>query len=133
MSSGKPPAVAVVGYSYQELNVPPSQSPVEYVANTRIGEKGQLTIPKQYRDELGLDAGSPVAVLRVGEALILIPEQNRFRILCESIASVFERRQLTPADLLDTLPEARERVFARRYPELAGQTRHRARRRSKGR
>jgi len=109
--------------------VPSSQSQVEYVANTRIGEKGQLTIPKQYRDELGFDAGSPVAVLRVGEALMLIPEQNRFRALCESITSVFERRQITPADLLETLPEARERVFARRYPELAGQVSHGAQRR----
>jgi hypothetical protein len=35
--------------------------------------------------------------------------------------------------LLDTLPDARERVFARRYPELAEQTRHGARRRSKER
>ena len=96
-----------------------SQSQVEYVAHTRIGEKGQLTIPKLYRDELGLDTGAPVAVLRIGEGLMLIPEQNRFRILCESIASVLERRQLAPADLLDTLPAARRRVFSRRYPELA--------------
>lgn len=36
--------------------------PVEYVVSTRIGEKGQLTIPQQYRDGLGLDSGSPVAV-----------------------------------------------------------------------
>jgi len=94
------------------------QSQVEYVAHTRIGEKGQLTIPKAYRDELGLDTGAPVAVLRIGEGLILIPEHNRFRILCESIASVLDRRQLTPADLLDTLPAARRRVFLRHYPQL---------------
>jgi AbrB family looped-hinge helix DNA binding protein len=93
--------------------------PVEYMGNTRIGEKGQLTIPKQYRDDLGLDAGAPIAVLRIGESLMLIPEKNRFRLLCESIASVFEARQITPADLLDTLPRARERVFARRYSASA--------------
>lgn len=113
--------------------MPSSQLQVEYVANSRIGEKGQLTIPKQYRDELGLDTGAPVAVLRVGEALILVPEQDRFRALCESITSVFERCKVTPTDLLDTLPAARERVFTRRYPELAGQTRSGARRRSKRR
>lgn len=96
-----------------------SLSQVEYVSHTRIGEKGQLTIPKQYRDELGLDTGAPVAVLRIGEGLMLIPEQNRFRILCESIASVLEHRQLSPADLLETLPEARQSVFVRRYPRLA--------------
>ena len=96
-----------------------NQPQVEYVAHTRIGEKGQLTIPKQYRDELGMDTGAPVAVLRIGEGLMLIPEQNRFRILCESIASVLEHRRISPADLLETLPEARQRVFARHYPELA--------------
>src|SRR5881394_893984 len=97
-----------------------NQSQVEYVAHTRIGEKGQLTIPKLYRDELGLDTGAPVAVLRIGEGLILIPEQNRFRILCESIGAVLQRRKLDAADLLDTLPAARRRVFFRRYPKLAG-------------
>ena len=100
--------------------MPASRSEVEYVGNTRIGEKGQLTIPKQYRDEMGLDAGAPVAVLRIGDCLMLVPEQNRFRLLCESIASVLERRRIPPADLLGTLPDARQRVFAKRYPELGG-------------
>jgi hypothetical protein len=44
---------------------------VEYLATSRIGEKGQLTVPKEYEGEI-------------------------------------QR----------TLPEARERVFARRYPKL---------------
>ncbi len=97
-----------------------SNSPqVEYLAHTRIGEKGQLTIPKSYRDELGLETGAPLAVLRVGEGLILIPEQNRFRELCDSIASAFEERHVSPADLVKSLPEARRRVFFRRYGELA--------------
>src|SRR5580658_10946252 len=107
-----------------------SQSQVEYVAHTRIGEKGQLTIPKQYRDDLGLDSGAPVAVLRIGEALMLIPEQNRFKSLCESIASVFGDRQITPESLLETLPAARERVFARRYPEVSAKARGTVRRKA---
>jgi len=104
---------------------------VEYVVNTRIGEKGQLTIPKQYRDDLGLDSGAPVAVLRIGEGLMLIPEHNRFRLLCAAIASVFEERNITPANLVDTLPEARERVFARRYSAASAKERGAVRRRSK--
>ena len=103
--------------------------PVEYVVSTRIGEKGQLTIPKQYRDDLGLDSGAPVAVLRIGEALMLIPEQKRFDRLCGSIASVFEDRQITAASLLETLPASRERVFARRYPGAGPKVRGAARRR----
>lgn len=113
--------------------MPTHQQHVEYLANTRMGEKGQLTIPKVYRDELGLDVGAPIAVFRIGDGLMLIPEQNRFRRLCESISSVLESRQLTPADLLATLPEARRRVFARRYPQLADRAAGAARRRRKGR
>lgn len=108
-----------------------SVTQVEYIVSTRVGEKGQLTIPKQYRDDLGLGAGAPIAVLRIGEGLILVPEQNRFRQLCESIAAVFEERQITPGSVLETLPQARERVFSRRYPEVSAKERGRARRRSK--
>jgi AbrB family looped-hinge helix DNA binding protein len=103
------------------------------VTHTRIGEKGQLTIPKQYRDELGLGTGAPIAVLRVGEALILVPEQNRFRALCESIKSALEREEISSTDSLETLPEVRDRVFARRYPELAGKARNQVRGRNKRR
>jgi AbrB family looped-hinge helix DNA binding protein len=104
---------------------------VEYVVNTRIGEKGQLTIPKKYRDDLGLDSGAPVAVLRIGEGLMLIPERSRFRLLCDAVASVFEERKITTANLLETLPQARERVFARRYSAVSAKEGGAARRRSK--
>lgn len=104
---------------------------VEYVVNTRVGKKGQLTIPKKYRDDPGLDSGAPVAVLRIGEGLMLVPERNRFRLLCDAVASVFEERKISPANLLETLPQARERVFGRRYSAASAKERGAARRRSK--
>src|SRR5437879_5435513 len=97
----------MVGYSYHVQQPVPSRVRGPHPD----WRKGQITIPKQYRDELGLNTGSPVAVLRIGAGLMLIPEQNRFRLLCDSIASVLERRRLSAPDLLDTLPEARQRIF----------------------
>ena len=44
---------------------------VEYLTMTKIGEKGQLTVPKQFREELGLENGAPFTVLRLGDGLIL--------------------------------------------------------------
>ena len=44
---------------------------LEYLTTTKIGEKGQLTVPKQFRDDLGLANGAPFAVLRLGDGLIL--------------------------------------------------------------
>ena len=75
-------------------------------------------MPKEYRDALGLEAGSPVAVLRIGDGLILIPEQIRFNELCDSVASALEAGGITESHLQAILPEARRRVFVRRYPKL---------------
>lgn len=93
--------------------------PVEFLATTQVTEKGQLTVPSQYRGALQLEKGAHVAVLRLGGALLLIPEHAYFRQLCDRIASVFSNLDISKADVLSTLPEARQRVFERRYPELA--------------
>lgn len=65
-----------------------STNEVQYVTTTRLGEKGQLTIPKEYRDALGLEAGDPIAVVRVGPGLMLFAEQERFKELCARLADL---------------------------------------------
>ncbi|MBZ5570469.1 MAG: AbrB/MazE/SpoVT family DNA-binding domain-containing protein [Acidobacteriia bacterium] len=88
---------------------------LEYLTTTKIGEKGQLTVPKQFREDLGLGNGAPFAVLRLGDGLILLPEQQRFEQLCQQVSSALTAAGLAPEDLLATLPEARNRVYTRRY------------------
>src|SRR5262252_63555 len=88
---------------------------LEYLTTTRIGEKGQLTVPKQFREDLGLGNGAPFAVLRLGDGLILLPEQRRFEQLCRQISVRLSSAGLTSDELLATLPDARKRVYARRY------------------
>jgi AbrB family looped-hinge helix DNA binding protein len=92
---------------------------LEYLTTTKIGEKGQLTVPKQFREDLGLGTGAPFAVLRLGDGLILLPEQQRFDHLCAQIGSALTRAGVTPKALLATLPETRERIYARRYGAVA--------------
>lgn len=91
------------------------QTTLRYLTTTKIGEKGQLTVPKQFREDLGLGTGAPFAVLRLGDGLVLLPEQQRFDRLCEQVSSALIGTGLTPGAILATLPEARKRVFARRY------------------
>jgi|SRR6266852_5415816 len=38
---------------------------VEYLTTAKIGEKGPLTVPKQFCEDLGLATGAPFAVLRL--------------------------------------------------------------------
>jgi AbrB family looped-hinge helix DNA binding protein len=91
------------------------QTTLQYLTTTKIGEKGQLTVPKQFRKDLGLGTGAPFVVLRLGDGLVLLPEQRRFEHLCEQVGSALTRVGVTPEALLASLPEARKRVYARRY------------------
>ena len=91
---------------------------VEYLATTRLGERGTMTLPKEYRDALKLETGAPMTVLRIGEGLIVIPEQKRFEQLCDSIAARLENAGISDVALQATLPEVRERLMRRRYPRL---------------
>ena len=102
--------------------------PVEYLTTARLGEKGQLTLPKAYRDAVALDTGAPITVLQVGSGLLLIPEDGRFRALCDQVAATFARHGKQAQELLETLPDARVRVFARHYPQLADRGHARPRR-----
>jgi AbrB family looped-hinge helix DNA binding protein len=103
---------------------------LEYLTTTKIGEKGQLTVPKQFREDLGLGIGAPFAVLRLGDGLILLPEQRRFEQLCERVSSSLGAAGLTSEDLLATIPEARNRVYARRYGKKPSESISRRRRSS---
>jgi AbrB family looped-hinge helix DNA binding protein len=88
---------------------------LEYLTTTKIGEKGQLTVPKQFREDLGLATGAPFAVLRLGDGLILLPEQQRFDLLCEKVSSALTAGGITQKALLATLPDTRQRIYERRY------------------
>jgi len=91
------------------------QTTLEFLTTTRIGEKGQLTVPKEFREDLGLGMGAPFAVLRLGDGLVLLPEQQRFENLCKRVSAALTGAGLSPEDVLATLPEARKRVFDRHY------------------
>jgi hypothetical protein len=68
----------------------------------------------------------------LGDGLILLPEQRRFEQLCEQVSTRLIGAGLTSDDLLKTLPEARNRVYGRRYgtkpSTSAGRRRSRTRR-----
>lgn len=91
------------------------QTTLEYLTTTKIGEKGQLTVPKKFRKDLGLGTGAPFAVLRLGDGLVLLPEQQRFERICEDISAALRNAGVNKEEFLETLPDARKRVYRRHY------------------
>ena len=104
---------------------------LEFLTMTRIGEKGQLTVPTQFRKDLGLEAGAPFVVLRLGNGLMLLPEQERFQELCRRVSSKLTASGLKPEEILATLGKARDRVYARHYGKASASPRRTRIRRGK--
>lgn len=52
---------------------------------------------------------------RLGDGLTPRSEQRRFERLCEEMRSSLTATGLTSEDVLATIPEARKRVYSRRY------------------
>jgi AbrB family looped-hinge helix DNA binding protein len=92
---------------------------VQYLMTGRLSEKGQLVLPKEFRDEQGLEAGSPIAILKIGNSLLLLPEMDKFNTLCQRIERTLQKAGVEADELLETLPETRREVFRKLYPELA--------------
>lgn len=94
---------------------------VAYFSTIRLSGKGQMVLPKKYRDEQNLKAGSDLAALKLGNALLLLPQMEKYNALSNSIERVLTKNDLTAGDFLDTLDETREELFAEIYPKAAAE------------
>lgn len=56
----------------------------------RIAENGELTIPAEFRDELGLTPGATVMLVRVGGTLLLIPENTELEAALDRMSDFFK-------------------------------------------
>lgn len=74
----------------------------------KIRERGQLTIPSEYRKGLGLEEKDLVNVVKVGETLILTRKQLAGDLLSRKIEAEMKKKDLTLQDLLDNLKEQRK-------------------------
>jgi AbrB family looped-hinge helix DNA binding protein len=86
---------------------------------TRVSEGGQLSIPAEYRDELGLVPGASVTLVRVGDGLLVLPDNADLEGAFDRMADFFERTGLSEQDLMAELASIRESEFASRFPGLA--------------
>lgn len=80
-----------------------------------VDEKGRISLSKPVRNALGIQAGSPVALVVLDHALLLIPQDAHLAALMERAAAALSAAGLTVRDVLDELPAAREEVMREAY------------------
>ena len=95
-SSVSAPAEASVGYAH-------------------LDDKGRLPLGKPVRQALGLHAGSTVAYVKVGDALLLIPQDTHLTQLMEAATAAVERAGISVDEMLAELPHIREEIGTAHY------------------
>jgi bifunctional DNA-binding transcriptional regulator/antitoxin component of YhaV-PrlF toxin-antitoxin module len=80
-----------------------------------LSEKGQLTVPAEYRRDLSLVRDSTLVVVRVGDALVLIPHDDALAAVTSRLEDAMRGSGLTVADLLETADEVRADLFRREF------------------
>lgn len=81
----------------------------------KMRERGQLTIPYEYRKELGLGKEDVLNILKIGDVLILVPRQLAGDVISKKIEGTMKKKGLTLQDLLGNLREQRKRYLKETY------------------
>jgi len=81
----------------------------------RVRIRGQVTIPRDIREDMNLDEEATVNIFRVGKALLMAPKQLRRSSLAKKVEREMKRQGLSLEDLLADL-----RAQRKRYLEEAG-------------
>lgn len=81
---------------------------------THADDRGRVSLSKPLR-ELGVEAGAPIAYVKVGDALVLVPQDAHLTQVMEAMLRVLEDARLTPDALLADLDAVRADVVEEHY------------------
>ena len=83
----------------------------------RIRPRGQLTIPQDLREALGLDEETGLNVFRVGRVLLMTPKRLQRAALASEVEREMKLEGLSLVELLKDLKNQRKRYLAETYPK----------------
>jgi len=84
------------------------------LATTKLSSKGQVVIPEEIRQRLGLDAGAQFVVMREKDVVILklihTPDMAEFDELVTRARKAAKRAGKKPSDVKDAVQRVRRRA-----------------------
>lgn len=92
--------------------MPATEAAVTY---GQLDSKGRVPLGKPMRDALGLSAGSTVAFVKIGAALIVVPQDKHLEELMSAAMHALEKAGLSVGELLEDVPAARDEVVTEHY------------------
>lgn len=83
----------------------------------RLSEKGQFTIPAEYRREHDLERDSTLAVIQLGDALILAPIDEVLTEITERMEAAMRGAGVTVEELMEETLAARAEIAREEFGE----------------
>lgn len=81
----------------------------------RVQEKGQVTLPSEVREKLGLRKGDLVSVTSTGNGILLTPQEIVATEALDKIGEVLKQKGLSLEKLIESGREQRGRIIAKKY------------------
>lgn len=85
------------------------------MALTHVWSKGQVTIPIEFRKRLHLEDNSPLSVVMLGDALVMVPFRTEGTKLAKKFEKEMKKKNLSFDDLLSDLKEIRKKTNKERH------------------
>lgn len=84
----------------------------------RLRERGQITLPAQLREELGVDAGDFFTIVKVDSYVVMTPKRLMVSEVASQLEQLLAEKELTLDDLMNGLEDERARLFEEQYGQL---------------
>jgi bifunctional DNA-binding transcriptional regulator/antitoxin component of YhaV-PrlF toxin-antitoxin module len=97
--------------------LPMTTTNTDVLSIARLNEKGEFTIPAEYRREHGLDRDSTIAIIQMGDALILTPIDKMLAEITERMEAAIRVAGVTVAELMEETFVARTEIAREEFGE----------------
>lgn len=81
----------------------------------RVQEKGQVTLPTEVREKLGLKKGDLVSVIETDEGILISPQEIVATRALDRIGEVLKEKGLSLEEIIQSGREERGSIIEKRY------------------
>ncbi len=81
----------------------------------RVQEKGQVTLPSEVREKLGLKKGDLVAVTEIEGGIFISPQQVVANVALNKIGEALKEKGLSLDELIESGREQRSSIVEKKY------------------
>jgi bifunctional DNA-binding transcriptional regulator/antitoxin component of YhaV-PrlF toxin-antitoxin module len=83
-----------------------------------IGQNGQVTVPVEFRKEVTLGKGGKLVSVRMGDALVLVPQDSLLESISLRLQEAMKASGVTVEELKSGVQEQRAQIVKERYGHL---------------